>query len=304
MPCDFPIKAYRTEEISPSGKRLLTFNPLKALNSTNPIDLPCGRCTGCRLERSRQWAIRMHHEAKLHDRNCFITLTYNNESVPTDYSLDLRHWQLFMKRLRKSLPQKLRFYACGEYGDENLRPHYHAIIFNHDFNDKKIHSYNHQKDPIYISDTLTNLWEKGHCTTQDVTYKTMAYVSRYVQKKQFGSDDRALNHYTRISPMDGKAYTVRPEFAVMSRRPGIGTGYVEQFKNDYYPSGYIVVDGRKVPPPQFYINKLSEEEQAHLKWENWKRVLPSKRKAEKTNERLQVRAEVRDARIRSLKRKL
>lgn len=90
----------------------------------------------------------------------------------------------------------------------------------------------------------------------------------------------------------------------MSRRPGIGTGYVEQFKNDYYPSGYIVVDGRKVPPPQFYINKLSEEEQAYLKWENWKRVLPSKRKAEKTNERLQVRAEVRDARIRSLKRNL
>lgn len=297
MGCDFPVKAYRSEELSPSGKRLLTFNPLKAVNSTAPIELPCNRCMGCRLERSRQWAVRMLHESKLHPANCFLTLTYNDESVPTDFSVDLRHWQLFMKRLRKSLPQRIRFFACGEYGDLNFRPHYHAIIFNHDFNDKKLYSYNHSKQPIYISETLSNLWSFGFCTVQDVTYSSAAYVARYVTKKMSG--DYADEHYRRVSPIDGNTYQVKPEFAVMSRRPGLGSGYVEQFKTDFYPSGYIVVNGKKMAPPRYYKSKLTEEEQHKLRL----KYKPQPR-SERTMERRLARAAVRDARISNLKRKL
>lgn len=239
----------------------------------------------------------MMHESKLHDANCFITLTYDNQHVPTDFGLKLRDWQLFMKRLRKSLPQRLRFFACGEYGDENNRPHYHAIIFNHDFNDKKFFSYNSQKQPIYTSDELLNLWALGHVTTQDVTFKSAAYVARYCTKKINGP--LAAQHYHRFSPVDGNYYNVTPEFAVMSRRPGLGSGYVEQFKSDFYPSGYIVVNGVKQSPPRFYKLKLTEEEQKTLS-----RQYKPKPRSERTMERKMARSAVLHAKISTLKRKL
>lgn len=241
----------------------------------------------------------MMHESKLYDLNCFITLTYENETVPQDFSLNLRHWQLFMKRLRKSLPQKLRFFACGEYGDENLRPHYHAIIFNHDFPDKILHSYNQQKDPIYTSDLLSNLWQLGHTTTQDVTFKSAAYVARYCTKKINGA--LAPDYYSRISPVDGNTYNVKPEFAVMSRRPGLGSAYVTQFKSDFYPSGYLVANGVKQSPPHFYISKLSEEEQQTLKRQRKHRSIYHR---ENSMERKRARSAVLAGRISTLKRKL
>lgn len=254
---------------------------------------------GCRLERSRQWAVRMMHESKLYEHNCFITLTYDNQSVPHDFSIEKRHWQLFMKRLRKSLPYKIRYFACGEYGDDNYRPHYHAVVFNHDFHDKKLHSYNKQKDPIYVSDELTELWGQGHTTTQDVTFKSAAYVSRYCTKKING--ERADDHYRRVSPVDGNTYQVKPEAAWMSRRPGIGSSYVEQYKGDFFPSGYIVVNGVKQAPPHFYISKLSEEEQKALKRGRKHRSIFHR---ENSMERRQARSAVLAARISTLKRSL
>lgn len=299
MGCDFPLKAYRSEELSPSGKRLLTFNPLHAVNSTSPMEIPCNNCMGCKLERSRQWAVRMMHEAKLHDQNCFLTLTYSAETVPIDYGLNLRHLQLFLKRLRKSLPQRIRFYACGEYGDLQGRPHYHAIIFNHDFKDKKLFKTINNK-PHYTSETLTNLWQLGHATTSDVTYASAAYCARYVTKKIKTGDDFGAQRYFRLSLVDGCYHQVRPEFAVMSRRPGVGYHYTEKFKSDYYPSGFVVVDGVKQAPPRYYVQQLSEEEQTHLKRQA--RRLSLKNKPHQTTERRLARAAVRDARIARLKR--
>lgn len=299
MACLFPVKGYRSAEFGPNGKRLMTFNPIKALNSQQWMQMPCNTCMGCRLERARQWAVRMRHESKLYENNCFITLTYDNENVPHDFSLKLHHWQNFMKRLRKSLPQKIRFFACGEYGDENLRPHYHAIIFNHDFPDKKLHSYNKQKQPIFTSQNLLDIWQLGHITTQDVTFKSCSYVARYVTKKQNGAI--APDFYSRVSPVDGQRYNVKPEFAVMSRRPGIGARYVEQYKSDFYPSGYLIVDGRKHAPPHYYLNKLSEEEKEALQRQRKHRSIFD---PENTMERKQSRSAVLAARIQQLKRKL
>lgn len=293
------MKGYHSVEKGPSGKPLITFNPLRAIKSDTWLQIPCNNCMGCRLERARQWAVRMRHESKLYDYNCFITLTYDNENVPEDFSLKLHHWQLFMKRLRKSLPQKIRFFACGEYGDENLRPHYHAIIFNHDFHDKKIYSYNKQNQPIFISQNLLDIWQMGHVTTQDVTFKSCSYVARYVTKKQNGAS--APDHYSRVSPVDGKLYNVKPEFAVMSRRPGIGARYVEQFKSDFYPSGYLIVDGRKQAVPHYYLNQLSEEEKETLKRSRKHRSIFDR---ENTMERKQARSAVLLTKTQELKRKL
>lgn len=299
MGCDFPLKAYRSEELSPTGKRLLTFNPVNAINSTSPMEIPCNNCMGCKLERSRQWAVRMMHESKLHDQNCFLTLTYSDQTVPIDYSLKLRHLQLFIKRLRKSLPHKIRFYACGEYGDLLGRPHYHSIIFNHDFNDKKLFKTINGK-PHYVSETLTNLWQLGHATTSDVTFQSAAYCARYVTKKIKAHDPYGSDRYYRLSPIDGCYHSVKPEFSVMSRRPGIGHGYIQQFKSDFYPSGFVVVNGVKQAPPRYYISKLTEEEQTKLKRAARRKSLVYK--PHTTTERRLARAAVRDARINKLKR--
>lgn len=300
MGCDFPIKAYRSSEKSEAGKLLLTFNPLKSLNSTSPFEIPCNNCMGCRLERSRQWAVRMMHEAKMHPNNCFITLTYDDQNVPTNYSLNLRHWQLFMKKLRKSLPQRLRFFACGEYGDKLGRPHYHALIFNHDFHDKKPHSKSSDQSQLYTSQKLQDLWPAGFATLGSVTYKSAGYVARYCTKKINGAP--AADHYFRCSPVDGNHYNVRPEFAVMSRRPGIGSTWFDKFKSDVFPSGFIVVNGQPQAVPRFYLQKLEEEQLLRLQREARKRSL--KYKPHNTTERRWAKKAVRDARITNLKREL
>lgn len=299
MGCDFPIKAYRSSEKSEGGKLLLTFNPLKALNSTSPFEVPCNNCMGCRLDRSLQWATRIVHESKMWERNSFLTLTYDAENLPTNYSLDVRHTQLFMKRLRESLPQKIRFFGCGEYGEKGGRPHYHIIIFNHDFNDKILYTIKNG-NKLYTSTTLTNLWQLGHATTGDVTPESAAYVARYTTKKYTGK--LVADHYYRLSPVDGQYYSVKPEFGVMSRRPGIGATWLEKFRDDVFPSGFIVVDGQKRPPPRFYVNKLKEEEQQLLKRQA--RARSRKHKEHNTTERRFARAAVRDDRIKNLKRTL
>ena len=136
MPCYRPIKGYRSRRLNAeTGKRPVVFNPRDGFYD-QPVDLPCGQCIGCRLERSRQWAIRCVHEASLHERNCFITLTYRDECLPTNGSLDLDAFQKFMKRLRRRFGEGVRFFHCGEYGENFGRPHYHAILFNLDFSDK------------------------------------------------------------------------------------------------------------------------------------------------------------------------
>lgn len=303
MGCDFPLKAFRSAlHKGPSGKPLLTFNPVEAINSTSPLEIPCNNCMGCKLERARQWSIRMMHESRYHPKNCFITLTYNNANVPQNFGLDIRHWQLFMKRLRRSLPQKLRFYACGEYGDENLRPHYHAIIFNWDPPDRVLHGRSSSGELIYESKTLSGLWGLGFAGVQDVTHKSCAYVARYVTKKIRDTDDRGASRYYRLSPVDGAFHRVRPEFAVMSRRPGLGSAYAAQFKSDFYPSGFLVVNGVRQAPPKFYLSRLTEEEQTRLKRKA--RRLSLANKAHTTMERRMARAAVRDARIKKLQRKL
>ena len=105
MACYHPIKAYRARRLNPSGKRGIVFN-IKDGYEDMPVELPCGQCMGCRLEHSRQWAIRMMHEASQYENNCFITLTYDNEHLPPDGSLQLSHFQDFFKRFRKKFVPK------------------------------------------------------------------------------------------------------------------------------------------------------------------------------------------------------
>ena len=122
MPCFYPLDAWR----QPGGE--VTFHDKGA---GRPMQLACGQCVGCRLKRANEWALRITHEASLYKRNCFITLTYNDESIPRDGSLSKKDFPAFMKRLRARYSDiRIRFYQAGEYGDKNGRPHHHAILFN------------------------------------------------------------------------------------------------------------------------------------------------------------------------------
>ena len=265
MTCYHPRKAWRSRTTNANGKRSIVFNETDGYSDLT-ITIPCQQCIGCRLEKSRQWAIRCTHEAQLNELNAYITLTYNQEHLPVDQSINLRHFQLFMKRLRKKAEVPIRFFHCGEYGDENKRPHYHAIIFGFDFEDKTAWSKNQRGDIIYRSKLLEKTWGLGFSTTGDVTFESAAYVARYIMKKMTGPG--AANHYKRpyqhIDPYTGEIHNVvfdmTPEYTTMSRRPGIGSGWLKAFPKDTYPSDEIIMRGKKMRPPVFYDREYGKEQ--------------------------------------------
>ena len=318
MPCYSPLKGWRaTQPNDKTGRYGIVFNQ-KMGDKDRPMDVPCGKCIGCRLEKSRQWAMRCVHEAQLHEENSFITLTYNNENLPEGANLDVKHFQDFMKRYRKFVaPKKLRFFHCGEYGENDPnnkkhrksygqsklgRPHYHAIIFGHDFRDKEIYT---ERDGItlYSSKTLEKIWGKGFCTIGEANFETAAYCARYITKKING--ELAEDHYTRIYPDIGSFYKLKPEYITMSRRPGIAAKWLEKYKGDIYPKDHCSINGRIMRPTRFYDNILEMEDPELLEKMKRKRTLDAKKmKHDNTGQRLLDKETVKKAQIKFLKRTL
>lgn len=288
MPCYHPLTAYQCA----NGD--VVFQELRGRDTVRSLQLPCGQCIGCRLERSRQWAVRCVHEASLYERNCFVTLTYNEDALPDNAGLRYRDFQLFMKRLRKNGPSKMvRFFMCGEYGENFGRPHFHACLFNVDFPDKVFLFEASSGGRVYRSACLERFWPHGFSSLGDVTFQSVAYVARYVMKKVTGED--AQEHYGRR----------RPEFCQMSRRPGIGARWLAKFMTDVYPSGKVVINGTPTNAPRFYNRRYKK-----LDDDAWA-VLCANRDAEarkhyldNTEPRLAVKEKVTAARISFLKRSL
>lgn len=254
MACYSPLTAFRSQD---GG---VVFNRFEGYSDC-PISLPCGQCIGCRLRKSQEWALRCTHEASLHEQNCFITLTFNDDNIPPFNSLDVSHVQLFMKRLRKyfadkhSISQGIRVYYAGEYGDLNQRPHYHLIIFGASFDHDK---YLWEKSPsgalLYRSPSLESLWQFGYSSVGDVNFESAGYVARYTMKKVNG--DMASEHYIRQDLSTGEIYWIKPEFSAMSRAGGIGKPWIMKYLSDVYPSDFIVYNNHKLFPPRFYDNYL------------------------------------------------
>lgn len=230
-------------------------------NTTIPLELPCGRCIGCRIARSKEWAVRCMHEASLHQENCFLTLTYDDDHMPDDGGLKKEHFQKFMKRLRWKYRHHppIKYYMAGEYGtgpnDTLGRPHFHALIFGLDFGDKYL--WNEQRK-LYRSEELERLWPFGYSSIGAVNYKTSAYVARYVMKKITG--EQAENHYRKVNPETGEEFKVIPEYNAMSLNPPIAKEWYEKYKADVFPHDYVVIDGRKVKTPKFYLNQLEAQD--------------------------------------------
>lgn len=238
------------------------------------------------------------HEAQMHEDNCFLTLTYDNEHLPADGSVDVRHFQLFMKRLRKRVG-KVRYYHCGEYGEKNWRPHYHALLFGYDFGDKRPFRVING-NTIYTSDLLRSLWPFGFSSIGAVTFESAAYVARYVMKKVNG--DAANAHYERVDEETGEVFRVRPEYTTMSRYPPIGAGWYQRYSSDVYPGDFVVVNGVKCKPPRAYDNFLDEKALARVK--RGRISAAQRHKEDQTPARRKVREVVLESKLRLLPRKL
>lgn len=231
----------------------LAWSPKFASREYPPIKLPCGKCIDCRMAHAREKSIRCVHEAQMHEQNCFITLTYNDENLPPGSRLIYRDWQLFMKRLRKSLHnQSVGFMVTGEYGEKNKRPHWHAILFGWRPDDLVLCKKNETGDPLYSSATLEALWAKNDSDTVpnyvgDVTLKSAGYVARYSLKKLVHGYDQNHNYHP---------------IHKMSSKHAIGKKWLEKHWPDIFNYGECRVDGVSMPVPRYYEKWLQKNRPA------------------------------------------
>ncbi len=242
MPCNAPIVGWKSKETTVLGKRAVVFDLHQGCVDL-PINVPCGKCHGCLLDKSREWALRCSHEAQMHDENSFVTLTYNDEHLPQRNgtpTLKPQDFVLFMKRLRKQSTEKIKFIQCGEYGELDNRPHHHILLFNRGWPD--MYRWRQSRDYyLYRSQELEILWPFGHSEIGEANFETAGYVARYALKK---------NHHP---PGTQKPYLT------MSRRPGIGQAWIKKFMSDVYPSDECVSKGGQVyRPPRYYDQQLQK----------------------------------------------
>ena len=271
MPCYHPLIGIPTGETTVNGKKKLFIRDLRnsgdaeleLKKNKDAVLIPCGRCFGCRLDYSRQWADRMMLELETEKKAVFLTLTYDNEHItwckfdedgyPLLGTLVKRDFQLFMKRLRKHYANiRFRFFLAGEYGDKTKRPHGHCILYGislSDFSDLVYDGKNELGNFYYRSEELENIWSNGRVCVADVNWKTCAYVARYVCKKLNG---RRLEE--RVNK-DGQLQ----EFCLMSRKPGLGKEYLNQ-NPDCLDKANINIStpegGLKISIPKYYLKQL------------------------------------------------
>lgn len=302
MPCYRPVKAWYGNKTQ-SGKREIVFSSGQA-QSCLDLKLPCGSCVGCRLERARQWAMRCMDEASLYTNNSFITLTFNDDHLPSNRSLDVNIFQLFMKRLRKYAGKHMiRYFHCGEYGPKYGRPHYHSLLFNWDFPDRIYFKTSPAGEKIYTSKILNGLWGFGYTSVGDVTFGSAAYVARYHLKKvgSVVSD----NHYT--NPRTGEM--LNPEYVTMSRGSksrgtgGLGKGWFQKYKSDVYPLDSRIIKGVDTKPCKFYDSLYEVSDPEIFRRVKLARML-SVNRSDNTESRLLVKEECKLSQIKLLSNSL
>lgn len=297
MPCYHPVKAWYSGKKNVSGKRSLQFQAAGGFGDA--LQIACGQCIGCRLERSRQWAIRCMHENIFATESSFLTLTYAPEHLPQHASLVPEDAQKFIKRLRRRLGSRVvRYFLCGEYGETLARPHYHVLLFGCAFTDDRRPYKQTPFGQTYTSAFLDDVWGLGQCVIGNVSFESAGYVARYSLKKITGQ--MARGHYQTIDPATGEIIIRAPEFVRMSLKPAIGRPFFDLYKNDLYPHDYVVHENKKMRVPRYYDSKLPPEVLADLKLKRKKRA--AKHRWNNSAARLAVREEIVSARQKTLKR--
>lgn len=307
----------RTVGFHPDGKTIC-WSPKKYSKEYATFQLPCGQCLECRLEYARQWAVRCVHEAKMHEKNCFITLTYADEHLKSP-KLDYSDFQKFAKKLREKIfcdfvaekfgtssyykklskqqktifrmehsdvleKLKISIFVTGEYGDINKRPHWHACIFNYRPSDGIPKYTNDRGDQVYESAELSGLWQNGIADFGAVTFESAGYVARYAAKKLVHGNDQDHD----FQPISKK-----------SSHQAIGKKFLEKYWEDVFNEGIIILsDGSSCAVPRYYEKWLQKN-----KPDEWRRYVTQTKNDKITKASSQRDAEllseqkIRDARV-------
>lgn len=299
MSCFYPLSAWQL------GDGNVVF--VEQGDVRRALQLPCGQCIGCRIDRSRQWAVRCVHESSLFEHSCFVTLTYDDDHLER-MSLHYRDFQLFMKRMkRKDSFARVRFFMCGEYGEENFRPHFHAMLFGAFFSDREYFRSLPSGSRIYTSKELAGLWPHGFSSIGDVTLESAAYVARYAAKSALSGHDGKRRDVTQgfVDAETGEYMPFVPEFCRMSLKPGIGAMWYETYGKEVFPRDAVRVNGAEMKVPKYY-DRLQERADAFAR--EYTVFLRGQRAAaasgDNTRERLNVREAVMKARLSFKKRGL
>jgi len=285
MRCLSPIPAART----PHEVRL---HPPSGFGE--PLQIPCGGCLHCRLNDRLGWALRGRLEALDFEDNTFTTLTLNDEHLT--HSVEVRHLQLFYKRLRKELggyvnakgiqkgglhdkhgnPRKLRHLSCGEYGEENGRPHYHAILYG--------------VRPEDDADLIDWCWGQGKTHNVRAENGAIHYVVGYQFKKMnepehafhYGEWERLERETGEVTFGRTKNYWQNPPFRIMSKNPGIG-GNARKYRESWRT--HATMDGRTLRVPRFlhkaWFDGATDLEKEDREWEIHKRQLQKQQQKQK-----------------------
>lgn len=225
MPC---YKSKPAWETGLNGKKSISF---KFRNDREPdYFIDCGKCEGCRARHRTDWATRIYHESQMWDRNCFLTLTYDDQHLPE--AIQKSDIQNFIRRLRKDSDRKIRYFACGEYGDKTKRPHYHAIIFNEDFLSSRY--YYEISDSMYGNGELERIWGMGRVSISPFNHARANYTAGYATKKIHDTDN----------------------FNLMSCRPPLGRTWLQENHDNIRRNECVVIEGQQLPIPRVYLNWL------------------------------------------------
>lgn len=236
------------------------------------------------------WGNRVLHETQSYNDNAFVTLTYSDEHLPENGSLQLRDLQLFWKRIRKA-GHTIRYFACGEYGDQTHRPHYHAVVFGYWPNDRVRIPHPGRTVPLYRSEQLDKLWGQGNATFSPVTRENATYVAKYTLNKY---DDKGAkrNFEGRQEP-----------FLIMSRKPGLGNNYAREHARALTRfDGIRLRGGQLAKLPKYYDNVIEKHEPQLVKGLKTRRSLKAKANPDNTGTRLVAREAVKQSQMAILTR--
>lgn len=216
--------------------------------------VPCGHCIPCRVKRTQDWSIRLMYELNYHQKAIFITLTYDNDNIiktvqPSGgFSVVKKHFQDFIKRVRRTCEyygvcsaRSIKYFACGEYGGQFGRPHYHAILYGLGVSDDRNPLLG---CPFSEGHIIERCWPFGGCFIGFVEPASCAYVAGYVQKKVYGKE--APEYYGDLTP----------PFLLMSKHLGL-----QFFKDnlDYFRRGLISWHGKDINLPRYYFDRIRND---------------------------------------------
>lgn len=214
------------------------------------LTVPCGQCMGCLVDKRRSWKVRGACEAQMHPYSSFVTLTFSDDYLPYPPQVSIRDLQLFLKRLRKIIPDHVSYLACGEYGERDRRPHYHLCLFGHDFAaDRYPWSQSKAGYTQYRSPSLEKIWPFGHSTISDFDATTAEYTAGYITKSS-----RPKLEWADLST--GETGALNKEFLLASRRPALGLTWLQKYQREVLDNDFVIINGTRHRVPPYYWQKL------------------------------------------------